>query len=164
MARRLGKRLGPFDLVVSSPLARCVETAVAMGFAVDEDYPELAGQDLRGETVPEVDDAHWEAGYAGFGRLYARGGTFADFANLQAEVWRAIACSIPDGGRGLVIGHGGFIEAGAVALFPDADHAAWGRAVRHGEGVLLRFENAACTELEILRVPGKLRKGKDADG
>src|SRR5437868_14135501 len=64
MARRLGKQLGPFDRVVSSPLARCVETAVAMGFAVDEDRPALAGDDVRGESFPEMDDVDWDAGCA----------------------------------------------------------------------------------------------------
>src|SRR5438045_232557 len=73
MARRLGETLGPFDRVVSSPLARCVETAVAMGFAVDEDCPQLAGEGGRGETFPEIQDVDWDAGYAGFARLLARG-------------------------------------------------------------------------------------------
>ena len=30
-ARRLGEGLGPFNKVVTSPLPRCTETAVAMG-------------------------------------------------------------------------------------------------------------------------------------
>ena len=160
MARRLGKGLGPFDRVVSSPLPRCVETAVAMGFAVDEDCPGLAGADVRGETVPEVSDMDWDAGCAGFARLYARGDPFATFANAQASLWREIARSLPEGGRGLIVGHGGFIEAGAVAAFPSADHAAWGRTMRHCEGVLVHFEADAFTNLEILRVPRKLRKAE----
>src|SRR5438094_416756 len=118
MARRLGKKLGPFDRVVSSPLPRCVETAVAMGFAVDEDRPELAGADVRGESFPEMDAVDWDDGYAAFARLYARGGPFAAFADGQAAVWRQIARSLPEDGHGLVVGHGGFIEAGAVACGP----------------------------------------------
>src|SRR3954468_14655514 len=110
MARSFGKQLGPFDLVVSSPLARCVETAVAMGFAVDEDCPELAGADVRGETFPGVDDVDWDAGYAGFARFLAKGGTFAEFARDQAAIWLAIARRVPEDGRALIVGHGGFIE------------------------------------------------------
>jgi broad specificity phosphatase PhoE len=159
MARKLGKTLGPFDRVVSSPLPRCIETAVAMGFAVDEECPALAGDDVKGESFPGLDDVDWDDGYAAYGRLYARGGPFAAFADGQAAVWREMARTLPEDGRGLVIGHGGFIEAGAVACFPDADHAAWGRTVRHCEGVLLRFEDDAFAEVEILRMPKKLRKG-----
>src|SRR3954470_12564796 len=121
MARALGKQLGPFDRVVTSPLPRCVETAVAMGFAVDEDRPDLAGEDVRGESFPEMEAVDWDAGYADFGRLLARGGPFAAFANAQAALWREIAEALPAGGRGLIVGHGGFIEAGAVAAFPTAD-------------------------------------------
>jgi broad specificity phosphatase PhoE len=160
MARRLGKKLGPFDRVVCSPLPRCVETAVAMGFAVDEDRPELAGEDVRGESFPEMEHIDWDAGYAAFGQLLARGGPFAAFANAQAAIWRDIARALPEGGRGLIVGHGGFIEAGAVAAFPGADHAAWGRTARRCEGILLHFEADAFTNAEILRVPKKLRKAE----
>lgn len=160
MARALGNDLGPFDRVVSSPLPRCVETAVAMGFAVDEDRPELAGEDVRGESIPGEDDIDWDAGCAEFGRLYARGGPFTAFADGQAAIWREVARSLPEGGRGLIVGHGGFIEAGAVACFPDADHAAWGRTMRHCEGVRLRFEADAFTDVEILRVPKALRQAR----
>ena len=45
LARGLGSQIGPFDRVVTSPLPRCVETAVAMGFAVDETIGQLAGDD-----------------------------------------------------------------------------------------------------------------------
>src|SRR3954453_1958061 len=90
MARRLGKKLGPFDRVVSSPLPRCVETAVAMGFAVDEDCPGLAGEELSGEAFPELETVDWDDGYAAFVPLLTRGGPFATFANEQVAVWREI--------------------------------------------------------------------------
>jgi broad specificity phosphatase PhoE len=151
-ARNLGKKLGPFDLVVTSPLPRCVETAVAMGFAVDEDCPELAGHDGRGETFPGMDDVDWDAGYAGFARLFEQGGQFAAFANAQMNVWRRIVHGMSDGGRALIIGHGGFIEAVAVAAFPKADYEAWGRATRHCEGVLVHIDQDTFVNIEILRV------------
>jgi len=158
MARALGEQLGPFDLVVSSPLARCVETAVAMGFAVDEECPELAGPDVRGETFPGSDDVDWDTGYAGFARLFAQGGAFAEFARGQAAIWLDIARRLPEGGRALIVGHGGFIEGGAVAAFPDADHATWGRTVRHCEGVLVGVEEDRFASIEVLRVKRALRQ------
>ncbi|NOH02035.1 MAG: histidine phosphatase family protein [Chloroflexi bacterium] len=36
LARRVGRGLGPFDLVATSTLPRAFETAIAMGFAVHE--------------------------------------------------------------------------------------------------------------------------------
>src|SRR5512143_3142167 len=36
LARLVGQNLGPFDRVVTSTLPRAFETAIAMGFAVDE--------------------------------------------------------------------------------------------------------------------------------
>ena len=163
MARTLGAELGPFDRVVSSPLPRCVETAVAMGFAVDEERPGLAGPDGLGESVPGLDDESdfdWDGGYAAFGHLLRDSEAFAAFAREQAAIWLAVARSIPDGGRVLIVSHGGAIEGGAVAAFPDADHAAWGRTARHCEGVLIGVENDRFVSIEVLRVPKELRKRK----
>jgi broad specificity phosphatase PhoE len=159
MARALGADLGPFDRVVTSPQPRCIETAVAMGFAVDEEIPALAGEDGFGEAVPGLpDDFDWDGGYAAFGRLLARGGPFAAFANGQAAIWLDVARALPEGGRALIIGHGGAIEAGAVAACPDADHAAWGRTARHCEGVLVGVEGDRFVSVEVLRVPKALRR------
>jgi broad specificity phosphatase PhoE len=159
MARTLGAQLGPFDRVVTSPLPRCVETAVAMGFAVDEECPALAGEDGRGESVPGLsDDFDWDDGYAEFGHVLAQGGPFARFAHEQAAVWLGIANALPEGGRALIVGHGGAIEAGAVAAFPDADHAAWGRTARHCEGVLVGVEDGRFVSVEVLRVSKELRR------
>src|SRR5512144_978823 len=36
LARLVGQNLGPFDRVVTSTMPRAFETAIAMGFAVDE--------------------------------------------------------------------------------------------------------------------------------
>jgi broad specificity phosphatase PhoE len=163
MARTLGAELGPFDLVVSSPLARCVETAVAMGFAVDRECPELAGADVRGETFPEMDAVDWDAGYAGLARMFEQGGPFADFARGQAAIWLEIAQALPDGARALIVGHGGFIEGGAIAALPEADHAARGRTAKHCEGVLVGVEDDRFVSVGVLRVPKALRKrGKPA--
>jgi broad specificity phosphatase PhoE len=159
MARTLGATLGPFDRVVTSPLPRCVETAVAMGFAVDEDRSTLAGSDGRGESVPGLpDDFDWDGGYAAFGRLLAHGGPFADFAWGQAAVWLDIARALPEDGRALIVGHGGALEAGAVAAFPDTDHAAWGRTARHCEGVLVGVDGDRFVSIDVLRVPKELRR------
>jgi hypothetical protein len=60
---------------------------------------------------------------------------------------------LPNSGRALIIGHGGFIECAAVAAFPDADHAVWGPTARHCEGVLIGAEAERFVSIEVLRVP-----------
>ena len=87
-----------------------------------------------------------------------QGGAFAEFARGQAAIWLEIARLLPDGGRALLVGHGGFIEGGAVAALPDADHAAWGRTARHCEGVLVGVEGDRFVSVEVLRVPKALRQ------
>ncbi|HEX5505111.1 MAG TPA: phosphoglycerate mutase family protein [Thermomicrobiales bacterium] len=153
LARRVGAELGPFDRVVTSPLPRCVETAVAMGFAVDVARAQLAGDDGQGETFPGAAEVDWAAGYAGFARLLGRNSALADFCGAQAEIWRSIARALPDGGRALIVGHGGaFLTGAAIVCRPRADHAAWGAGNGYCEGVRLRFDGDACTQVEILRV------------
>src|SRR5262245_19643470 len=48
LAQRVGSKLGSFHRVVTSHITRTLETAVAMGFAVDEQWPVL------GEIAPDV--------------------------------------------------------------------------------------------------------------
>jgi broad specificity phosphatase PhoE len=147
LARRKGSSIGPFHRVITSTLARAFETAIAMGFAVHEQLDQLSemGSDVGAEI-------HWAAGFGEFARVVKQDTATARFARAQAELWRSIAKSLPDGGRALVITHGGIIEAGAVACLPEADHSAWGPACDYCEGVRLGFSGDAFAEAEILRV------------
>ncbi|HLZ26921.1 MAG TPA: hypothetical protein VKV73_06335 [Chloroflexota bacterium] len=54
---------GPYDVVITSTVARAFETAIAMGFAVDEQWPALGLQ-----PVEVLDEANWEGGCAEFVR------------------------------------------------------------------------------------------------
>ena len=153
LARRVGSGLGPFDVVVTSPLARCVETAVAMGFAVDATDPRLAGPDGTGETFPEIERVDWTEGRAGLLRLIAEGGPMATFAREQAAIWVELALRLPEGGRGLVVGHGGaFIDGAALILEPNTPGLATGSPASYCEGVRLRFGERGSAELEVLVV------------
>jgi broad specificity phosphatase PhoE len=147
LARCVGEGLGPFDRVVTSTLPRAFETAIAMGFAVDEQVALLA--EMGADVDAEVD---WTGGFAEFARAIHLGGATARFARAQAELLRAIALRLPGGGRALVISHGGIVEAGAIGCLPDGDHAAWGRACDYCEGVRLSFDGERFTAIEILRV------------
>ncbi len=151
LARRVGDSIGPFDKVVTSTVPRAFETAIAMGFAVDEQYEQLSsmGDDVDAEI-------EWSAGFAEFARVVRQDGATARFAHTQSRLWRTIVEALPDGGRALIITHGGIVEAGAVASLPHADHSAWGVSCDYCEGVRLSFDGGDFTSVEITRVRSSL--------
>lgn len=153
LARRVGDGLGPFDLVVASPLPRCVETTVAMGFAVGATADALAGPDGLGETFPEIERVDWAAGPAGLAALIGEGGPLAAFVADQAALWRDLARRVPDGGRVLLVGHGGaFLDGAALALAPGAVAALGATGAGYCEGVRVTFDVATVAGVERLRV------------
>jgi broad specificity phosphatase PhoE len=153
LARRVGADLGPFDRVVTSHITRTLETAVAMGFAVDDQWPVL------GEIAPDVwaEIGHherwsWREPFVAFAQLVQQGGATARLGHAQAATWQAIAQDLPEGGRALVISHGRVIETGAVTCFPHADHAAWGAPFNKCEGLRLKYAEGAWMAPELLRL------------
>jgi broad specificity phosphatase PhoE len=153
LARRVGDGLGPFDRVVTSPLPRCVETAVAMGFAVDETIAALAGPEGRGESFPQAEEVDWAAGWAGMAALVRLGRPLAVFAAEQAAAWRGVVRAMPEGGRALLIGHGGaFLSGAAISLRPETDYGSWGAGAGYCEGVRVAFDGEVVAGMEALRV------------
>ena len=111
-----------------------------MGFAVDVVDARFAGPDGRGETFPEMDAFDGAAGRAGLARLIARGGPVAAFAQEQAAVWREIAFRLPEGGRGLIVGHGAaYLDGVALTLRPDDAALATGALASYCEGVRVSY-------------------------
>ena len=70
----------------------------------------------------------------------------------QAGVELARRIAVRDGGRALVVAHGGLIEPGLVTICPDGDLAAWGGAFAHCEGARLTYTGEALVEVKLLRV------------
>ena len=148
LARRIGAKMGPFDFVITSSLHRAYETAIAMGFAVNDQLEQLStlGQAVESEVT-------WDAGFAAFASASKRMGAAAAFIEQQADLWQMIAASVTDGGSALLVTHGGIVEAGAVGCLPDADHTSWGPVISYCEGVRLCFDDDSyCRGVEILRI------------
>lgn len=149
LARRIGGPLGPFTRVITSPIPRAFETAIAMGFAVDEQdevFSVMLGDEVENEA------GGWDAGFAAFGAAYKRGGATRRMADmLAAHLWR-IAKVLPEDEAALVISHGGIIETAVVGCLPKVDHTAWGRYCDYCEGVRLSFDGEKFMAAEVLRV------------
>ena len=152
LAHRVGAgEFGPlpaFDLVITSRVPRALQTAIAMGFAVDEQLDELA---TMGAAVSS--EYRWPQPIGEAVRALLGSGPAGEYAAWQPVVLREIAGRLPDEGAALVISYGGIVEVSAIALLPNADHASWGEAFGYAEGVRLRFEGERCTDVELLRVP-----------
>ena len=129
LARRVGESMGRFDRVVTSTLPRAFETALAMGFAVDEQLEALSSIDAGVDA--EVD---WELGCAAFQRALRLGGATARYSRRQAAVWRRI------------------VEAGTVGCLPDSDYTAWGPACGYCEGVRLHYDAGRWSDAQLLRL------------
>lgn len=147
LARCVGEGMGPFDRVITSPAPRAFETAIAMGFAVDQQLDELA---QMSDAVDE--EIRWPVPFAEISRVMRRGGPAARFGKRLAHLLRDVARALPDGGSALIVSHGGIVEAAAVACLPDADHAAWGEHLGYCEGVRLFFADECFVRGEVLRV------------
>lgn len=150
LARWVGNDLGAFDLVVTSPLPRAFETAIAMGFAVDEKY-----------LLVSFDESEW----AKLDELLAEGTPFekralamkasgiaARYASELVSQWVSIARRLPESGRALVISHGGYLDDSAVACLPNENHREWGENFGHCEGIRLAFDGSQFVTGKILRV------------
>ena len=150
LARLVGENLGPFDRVITSTLPRAFETAIAMGFAVDEQ------NELMSTYGREVErEAPWPLSCAGYAEAVRKGGAAAHYANQLVEVYTKLADNLANGRKALVINHGGVAEMGAVACLPNADHFAWGSHFEPCEGIRLFWEDGKFVDADVLRVSTK---------
>lgn len=147
LARFIGEELGPFQRVVTSGLPRAYQTAIAMGFQVDEQVELL---NTYGDTVEA--EIPWPASFYEYTAPVLRNGAPKRYAERLVAWYAHLAESLPDGGAALVITHGGVVEIGAVACFPDADHAAWGSYIECCEGVRILWNDGKFESLKVLRV------------
>jgi broad specificity phosphatase PhoE len=145
LARRVGQNLGPFERVVTSTVPRAFETAIAMGFAVDEQVEFLS---TYGEAIDTI--LPWPQPFSAYQARRTQGDVAAYLARL-ADLYHSLAGSLSDGSSALVIHHGGIVEMSAVACLPDADYGTE-RPIRLCEGVRLSWDSGRFTSFEILRV------------
>jgi broad specificity phosphatase PhoE len=147
LARLVGQNLGPFDRVVTSTLPRAFETAIAMGFAVDEQNELMSSY---GDAVER--EVPYPLSPAGYAEAVLAGRAAAKYANQLADAYAKLANYLADGRSALVVNHGGVAELGAVACLPDVDHIKWGSHFEYCEGIRLFWEDGKFVNGEVLRV------------
>jgi broad specificity phosphatase PhoE len=150
LARRVGSSLGLFASVVTSALPRAIETALAMGYAVD-DTVDLPSGYLPGE-IAHHDQSHWPQPYHKYAELLAELPGLAAVADAHRGLWTRLVAAVPDGAAVLVVCHGGGIEPGLVACLPHADHASWGPPLGHCDGARLCFDRGRFVGIAFHRV------------
>jgi len=149
LARLSGGRIGPIDYVVTSAAPRAVETALAMGYAVDDTVDMPSGY-VPGE-VAHHDQWSWPRPFVTYAGLVRKGG-LAAVARVHHDIWIRAVESAPEGGSALVISHGGGIEPALVHCLPEADHAAWGSPFGHCEGARLTYRDGRFINAQLYRV------------
>jgi broad specificity phosphatase PhoE len=146
LARRIGGATGPFELTFTSPKPRAFETAIAMGYAVEEQLDVLA------EWTDDMSDAADHGGFAAVGALVRGQGAAANVGRAYRRALLDIARSLGDGRAALIVSHSGVVEGSVMVCLPRLDGIALGRGVGYCEGVRLAFDNDDFVAAEILRV------------
>lgn len=147
LARKVGQGMGPFHFVTTSTLPRAFETAIAMGFAVNEQ------NDLMNTYGGEVErEAPWPMPFFHYSEIVRQDGAAARFAYQLMDYYAAILDRIDDGDSALVVNHGGVVELGVVACLPEADFSTWGDSVDYCEGARLYWDEGRFTRGEVLRI------------
>jgi len=147
LARKIGENSPKYARVTTSTLPRAFETAIAMGFAVDEQLEMLS---VMG---PEVDsEIYWNSPYETFAQKMTGGSRLEIFANELRTLIERIAIEISDNAHALVITHGGIVQAIAAACLPDCDHSKLGGPPSYCEGIELHFEKNSIAGFKSLKV------------
>ena len=147
LARLVGENLGPFDKVITSTLPRAFETAIAMGFAVDEQLELLnsTGDDVQ-EEIP------WPQTFEVYGKAFGRGGAVTKYGRKLARLYGELVDFLADGRSALIINHGGVAEIGALACLAGTGVEVQGEALEPCEGIRLYYDDEKVVRAEILRI------------
>lgn len=146
-ARKLGNELGDFTFVVSSNAPRAIETAVALGYAVDEIVEEIS-------MTPDYieDEVTWGMNFGEFASVIKQKGQTFDYSKQMAEFLLNFAKKLPKNGSALLVSHGGLIEIATIGCFPNEDYDFWGKYLSTCEGVRFHIKEGNFEKIELLRI------------
>ena len=149
LARDVGANMRDFSLVVSSSSDRAMETAIAMGYAVDIISDELA---TMNDDVLEDIGGEWEIEYTEIRKHLERHGPLFEFAQFQIKYMMDMIEKINDDEKALFVSHGGVIDYPLVALLMDEDHSKWGPLFNYCEGYRITIDEGKIVNYELFRI------------
>ncbi|MCK9824737.1 histidine phosphatase family protein [Nocardioides cavernae] len=148
-ARALGDELPAFAHVAVGDQPRHLETAVALGCAVDERIAWPSGYVDR--VVAHHDQWAWAEPFRTYAELLASSSALAEMAEAHLAHWHRMLSGVGDDAAVLVVSSGGSIEPVLVAAMPDDDHASWGSAFHHLEGARLSWDGHRFRSRQMIR-------------
>lgn len=148
-ARLEGEKLDHVTYVAVSESRRTLETAIAMGFAVD-DVVGIGGANITGE-VEFHEWWDWPDPWAVYAERIAARPALARYAEEQLAILRSAVERVGDSEMALLIGHGGWIEPTVVAAVGPDRIENWGPSFQHLEGVRLEERKGTFTVVAIHR-------------
>lgn len=151
LAREVGGQIQSPSYVAVDGASRHLETALAMGFAADEQSVWPSGY-VAGE-VEHHDQWRWDQPFVRYAELTSdQGSRIAAIASEHLQAWLRIVERLDDGASALVISSGGSIEPALTAALPDADHGSWGGALHQMEGATLSYCGHRFVDLTLRRL------------
>ncbi|MCT4493234.1 hypothetical protein [Bosea minatitlanensis] len=148
LARRVGAHLGPYEAVLTSNLARAIETAVAMGFALNDISEEIG---LYPEALSE--QLEWPASLEKIDHRLSLFPEHQILASKQVASWKSILPKIPEKGCGLIITYGTLLEIGAIFLLREIGRPIEGPAFAYCEGLRVHVNGETVEAVEFMRLP-----------
>ena len=149
-AHQLGASLGSFDAVVASTSPRTMETAIAMGYAVD-DLIEMPSPVETGEIAFHA-WRDWDDPFTTLRTMATASATIDAYLNDQVARLVAAVDHLADDGSALVVGHGGWIESVIARLVDVPTSAPLGGSFWHLDGIELQLTTTA-TVVAVHRFP-----------
>ena len=146
-ARRVGETLGKFDLVISSKAPRAIETAVAMGYAVNQIMEEISMTPDNIET-----EVQWGMNFHQYSEVIKQGKKTAEYSSQMALIVKDIANMVSENESILIVSHGGLIEITTIGCFPLERYTDWGAPLDTCEGIRIYLEDNEFKKIELLRV------------
>lgn len=156
LARRARPLLAPrYDLCVSSPKERARETMEVFGFPsydVDEAFTAVNPWEPFDEAVTKLAK---EKGTTPLAACWFVPEALK-YLRFQGETLlgaiHRIARKLPEGGRALVVTHGGILEAAALLGGPRYELDELGGEISFAEGVVFKFDGEKLTGVDVKRL------------
>jgi len=149
LAQYASSTMGQFSRVVTSEIPRAIETAVAMGYEVNETLAFI------GELPQDVfEEVGWPNRFERISEIVKHSAILKNYSSALAQGMTDIVSKIPESTSALVISHGCIIESAAIGCLPNASHSEWGDAIGYCEGIRFSFDSKF-TDCTLLRMPDK---------